>query len=194
MEHFLATYGAIGVFLGAAFEGQTAVVVGGLLAKQHLMNLWVVLISAAAGSALIDHLLFVAGRRYRSAKLVVRATGQPAFAKALRFIERYPVGYILVFRFLYGLRLASPIAIGVTKVSGWVFTILNIVAAAIWSAVFVGVGYGGATALHRLFHGNHPGRVVLAVAIGLVALVAVLAVGRWLWGRRAARRTAGAQA
>lgn len=184
MEHFLATYGAIGVFLGAAFEGQTAVVVGGLLARQHLMNLWVVAASAAAGSALIDHLLFVAGRRYRSAKLVVRATRQPAFAKALRFIERYPVGYTLVFRFLYGLRLASPIAIGVSRVSTWVFTVLNIVAAAIWAAVFVGVGYAGATALHQLFRGRHAGRITVSVAVALVALVAAIALVRWLRERR----------
>ena len=62
MEHFLTNYGAIGVFLGAAFEGQTAVIVGGILARQHILQLWLVLLSATAGSAVVDHLLFVAGR------------------------------------------------------------------------------------------------------------------------------------
>jgi len=75
-----------------------------------------VLLSATAGSGILDHLLFVAGRRFRSHRLVTRASEQPAFAKALRFIERYPISYILVFRFIFGLRVASPIAIGVSSV------------------------------------------------------------------------------
>jgi membrane protein DedA with SNARE-associated domain len=190
MEHFLATYGAIGVFLGAAFEGQTAVIVGGLLARQHLMNVWVVFASAAAGSAIIDHLLFVAGRRYRSSRIVVRAAGQPAFAKALRFIERYPVGYILVFRFIFGLRLASPIAVGVSQVPTWSFTILNAIAAAIWSGVFVGAGYVGAEALHAMFHGHHAGRITIAVAVAFIAVVAIAGLMRWLAHKRQALREA----
>src|SRR4051812_23029347 len=114
MEQFLTHYGPIGVFLGSAFEGQTAVVVGGLLARQHLLPLWVVLACATAGAGIMDHLLFVGGRRYRTHRWVSRAAQQPAFARALRFIERYPVSYILAFRFIFGLRLASPIAIGVS--------------------------------------------------------------------------------
>lgn len=46
MEEFLRQYGPIGVFLGAAFEGQTAVIVGGLLARQEILPFWVVISSA----------------------------------------------------------------------------------------------------------------------------------------------------
>ena len=124
MEEFLRQYGPIGVFLGAAFEGQTAVIVGGLLARQHILPFWIVLSTAAAGSAIIDHLLFVAGRRFRSHRWVRRATEQAAFARALGFIERFPISYILTFRFIFGLRLASPVAIGVSKVPTLRFTVL----------------------------------------------------------------------
>jgi hypothetical protein len=107
MEEFLRQYGPIGIFLGSGFEGQTAVIVGGLLARQHILQLWLVLLSATAGSGLVDHLLFVAGRRFRSHRWVVRATQQVAFARALRFIEQFPISYILAFRFIFGLRVAS---------------------------------------------------------------------------------------
>ena len=76
MEEFLRQYGPIGIFLGAGFEGQTALIVGGILARQHILQLWLVLLSATAGSGLVDHLLFVAGRRFRSHRWVVRATQQ----------------------------------------------------------------------------------------------------------------------
>ena len=175
MEHFLTSYGAIGVFLGAAFEGQTALVVGGVLARQHLLALWLVLASAAAGSGLLDHLLFVAGRRYRSSGLEVRAAQQPAFAKALQFIERFPNSYILVFRFIFGLRLASPIAIGVSQIPTWRFTLLNIAGALLWSGVFTGLGYVFGEAVERVF-GRHAGCWTL-IAIGVLVAVVLLA---WL--------------
>lgn len=179
MEHFLTQYGPIGVFLGAAFEGQTAVVVGGLLARQRLLPLWLVLACAAAGSGIIDHLLFVAGRRFRSHRLVVRATSQPAFARALRFIERFPVSYILVFRFIFGLRLASPIAVGVSGVPTWRFALLNIAGAVIWAAAFTAAGYVFGETVHTVF-GRHAGRWTLIAAGGLVAVVLVIALVRYL--------------
>src|SRR3954469_23582712 len=162
MEEFLRQYGPIGVFLGAAFEGQTAVIVGGLLARQHILNFWVVLTCAAAGSGLIDHLLFVAGRRFRDHRWVRRATEQAAFARALRFIERFPISYTLTFRFIFGLRMASPVAIGVTQVPTWRFAVLNVLGALIWAAVFSGAGYLFGEALHGVMgHGREAGRWTL---------------------------------
>ncbi len=181
MEEFLRQYGPIGVFLGAAFEGQTAVIVGGLLARQHILALWVVLACAAAGSGLIDHLLFVAGRRFRSHRWVRRATEQAAFARALGFIERFPVSYILTFRFIFGLRLASPVAIGVSQVPALRFAILNIVGAVIWAGAFAGAGFIFGEALHNLLgHGHHAGRWTLIAAGALIAVVLVVALVRYL--------------
>ena len=172
MEAFLSQYGPIGVFLGAAFEGQTAVIVGGLLARQHILALWVVLVSAAAGSGIIDHLLFVAGRRFRSHRWVRRATEQAAFARALGFIERFPISYTLTFRFIFGLRLASPVAIGVSQVPTWRFTVLNIAGAVIWAGAFAGAGFIFGEALHNLLgHGHHAGRWTLIAAGALVGVV-----------------------
>ena len=179
MEQFLTQYGPIGVFLGAAFEGQTAVVVGGLLARQQLLPLWIVLACATAGSGILDHLLFVAGRRYRSHKLVLRVAQQKAFARALRFIERYPVSYILAFRFILGLRLASPIAIGVSDVPTWRFTLLNIAGAVIWAGAFTAAGYVFGETVHTLF-GRHAGRWTLIIAGVLVVAVLIVALVRHL--------------
>jgi membrane protein DedA with SNARE-associated domain len=185
MEDFLTKFGAIGVFLGASFEGQTAVVIGGLLARQHLLPLWLVFGSATAGSGLVDHLLFVAGRQYRLHRHVVRVSAQPAFARALRFIERFPVSYILVFRFIFGLRLASPIAIGVSRVPTWRFALLNLAGAAIWAGAFTAAGYLFGETVIRLFGGHHAGRRTLIVAGVLVLLVVTVALVRRWRARRA---------
>lgn len=185
MEEFLRQYGLIGIFLGAGFEGQTALIVGGLLARQHILDLWLVLGAATAGSGLVDHLLFVAGRRFRNHRWVVRATQQAAFARALRFIERYPISYILAFRFIFGLRIASPIAVGVSQVPTWRFTILNILGAVIWASAFTFTGFIFGEAVHDVLgRSRHAGRWTLIAAGVVVGIVAIVGVARFLWRRR----------
>lgn len=186
MEQFLTQYGPIGIFLGAAFEGQTAVVLGGLLARQRMLSLWVVVTCAMAGSGIIDQLLFVAGRRFRSHRLVVRAAQQPAFARALSFIERYPVSYILAFRFIFGLRMVSPIAIGVSDMPTWRFTVLNIVGAMIWAGAFAAAGYLFGETVHGVF-GRHTGRWTLLIAGAILLVALIFALARRLWRRRKAK-------
>src|SRR5258706_15872523 len=172
MEEFLRQYGPIGIFLGAGFEGQTAVIVGGLLARQHILQLWFVLASATAGSGVVDQLLFVAGRRFRTHRWVVRATEQVAFARALRFIERFPISYILAFRFIFGLRVASPIAVGVSQVPTWRFTVLNILGALIWATAFTMAGFIFGEAVHNVLgRSNHAGRWTLIAAGGVIVVV-----------------------
>jgi membrane protein DedA with SNARE-associated domain len=192
MEEFLRQYGPIGIFLGAGFEGQTALIIGGILARQHILQLWLVLLSATAGSAVVDHLLFVAGRRFRTHRWVVRATQQPAFAKALGFIEKYPISYTLAFRFIFGLRVASPIAIGVTQVPTWRFTILNILGAVIWATAFTMAGFIFGEAVHNLLgKGHHAGQWTLIAAGAIVVIVAIVWAVRYLLRRRKrARETA----
>ena len=187
MEEFLRQYGAIGIFLGAGFEGQTALIVGGILARQHILQLWVVLACATAGSGIVDHLLFVAGRRFRTSRWVLRATQQAAFARALKFIERYPIGYMLTFRFIFGLRVASPIAIGVSQVPTWRFAALNIAGAVIWATAFTMGGFLFGDAVHNLLDKSpHAGRWTLMAAGGVVLVVGITWAVRFLSRRRKA--------
>jgi len=185
MEEFLRQYGPIGIFLGAAFEGQTAVIIGGLLARQHILHLWLVLLSATAGSGILDHLLFVAGRRFRTHRWVVRATQQVAFARALGFIERFPISYTLTFRFIFGLRVASPIAIGVSQVPTWRFTMLNILGAVIWAISFTMLGFIFGEAMHNVLgRGHHAGRWTLIAAGAIIVAVGVIWAVRYFIDRR----------
>ena len=79
------------------------VVLAGFLAHQRLLHLPEVMLCAFAGSFVADQLLFYLGRRYREHRYVRRIREQPAFGKALDLVDRYPHGFILALRFLYGL-------------------------------------------------------------------------------------------
>ena len=188
LQQALVAYGPIAIFLGAAFEGQAAVIAGGFLAHQHLVALWVALSCAAAGSCLIDQGLFLAGRRFRSTNFVIRTAQTPAFAKALGFIERYPVSYIFAFRYLFGLRMVSPIALGVTQIPALTFALLNAASALAWAAVFTGLGYWFGQTIETTFsrYKNVEHRVVVAAVVLAVAFV-LFHLGRWAWPRLKAR-------
>ncbi len=112
IETLIAQYGLAAIFVGAGLEGETSVVTGGLLAHEGLLSLGGTALAAVVGSFAADQLFFFAGRRYRDTARVRRIRAKPAFAKALDTLDRHPTVFILSFRFLYGLRTISPIAIG----------------------------------------------------------------------------------
>ena len=195
LEAALAQYGPavlpLVIFAGAFSEGHTLVIAGGFFAHQGLLNVWLAFGSAFAGSFTADQLLFMAGRMFRERPFVVRAAGSSAGQKAFNFIERNPTGYILVFRFIYGLRLASPVALGITKVPAVRFTLLNILGAILWAAVFTGLGFFFGETIQRAF--GHSKRLEHWLIGGSIALVLALALwhfGKWAWATWRSRKAA----
>ena len=147
IEALIARYGLLAIFAGAGIEGEAIVLTGGVLAHEGLLPIWGVAAASAAGSCLVDQLWFWLARRYRDHRLVRAARCKPAFARALRLLERFPTAFILAFRFVYGLRTVSPIAIGSSTVPSRKFVPLNIVAAAIWGPAIAWAGFAFGRAL-----------------------------------------------
>lgn len=129
LQVLLTRYGLLALFIGAGAEGETVVVIGGMLAHRGVMNFTDAILAAAAGSFLADQILFTFGRRLRDHPRVVRITTKPAFARALAELDRHPNGFIFAFRFLYGLRVVSPIAIDTSHVPVPRFVTINAAAA-----------------------------------------------------------------
>lgn len=173
IESLITRYGLAAIFLGAGFEGETSVVTGGLLAHQHLLPLVGTGIAAATGSFAADQLFFFIGRRYRDTARIRRMTERPAFARALETLDRHPTAFILGFRFLYGLRTISPIAIGTSHVPARTFVALNAISAIVWAAVFTAVGYMFGDRVLSLLGGRPKPLVGIAILAGVVAAVFV---------------------
>ncbi len=193
IETLIAQYGLAAIFLGAGIEGETAVVTGGLLAHQHLLPLWGSAAAAVTGSFAADQMFFLAGRRYRDTARVRRIAAKPAFAKALDTLERHPTIFILGFRFLYGLRTISPIAIGTSHVPARTFMLLNLVSAMVWGVLFTGIGYVFGDGLIELVDQIMPRQKLVGVAI-LIAVAALAIAGFRYWRRRRESGRSGAQA
>ena len=181
IETLIARFGLAAVFFGAGIEGETMVVTGGLLAHDGLLPLAGVAVSAAAGSFVADQAFFAIGRRFREHPRVKRIEAKPAFAKALALFERHPTAFVFGFRFLYGLRTVSPMAIGTSGIRARTFAMLNLAAAALWATLFTGIGYIFADGIERLF-----GKIksVEHVVIGIVAVALLVTIAIHFWRRR----------
>ncbi|WP_394647330.1 DedA family protein [uncultured Sphingomonas sp.] len=179
IEVIVARYGLAALFAGAALEGEAAVIAGGVLAHKGLLSLPLAMLVAALGSFTADQGWFYAGRHFRDHRWIAAARGKPAFAKAVAAFERRPTGFIFAFRFLYGLRTVSPIAIGSTQVSARLYAIVNGISAACWGVIFSGIGYVFGHSFERVLGRLAAGRHLWWVVGGL--LVAGIAFGGWRW-------------
>ncbi len=123
------------------FEGETIVIFAGFAAAQGLLNPVLLLAATGLGSFAGDQSWFWVGRRFGSRLLDRFPRWRSGVDGALGWLERYDTGFILSFRFIYGVRNFSSFAMGMSAVRGRRFLILNLLAAAVWAAIFIAVGY-----------------------------------------------------
>lgn len=184
IEAIIARWGVAAVFAGTLLEGETAVIAGGLIAHQGLIAWPLALAAGALGSFLADQFFFAAGRRYRDRPFVQRWMQKRAFAKALSLLERYPVGFIFAFRFLYGFRTVSPLAIGTSRVPAMTFLTIDALAAVIWASLFTALGYWFGEAVTELAGRLRPSRQTLLMGVAVLSGgVAIFQFVRW-WKER----------
>jgi len=197
IETLIVRYGVAAIFVGAGVEGETSVIAGGVLAHRHLLPLWAAMAAASTGSFVADQLFFAAGRYFREHPRVRKIESKPAFAKAIAIFERHPTLFVLGFRFLYGLRTVSPMAIGTSHLPTRTFLLLNALSAAVWGVLFTGIGYGFGGGIERLVGDSVSlGHVLPIATVVLVLLLALAQAVRWLhhrYGDTCAERSAAAK-
>lgn len=170
IETLIGKYGLATIFVGAGIEGEGVVTTGGMLAHRHLFPLWQAMLAATTGSFLADQTWFLLGRHFRHRAWVAKAMRTHAFSRAVDFLERHPTAFIFGFRFVYGLRTISPIAIGTTRVPLLKFMLLNALAAAIWGPLFTFIGYQFDRAIDPLFRDVRHDALYVLCTIVLIAL------------------------
>jgi membrane protein DedA with SNARE-associated domain len=170
-------------FVWTFLEGETVVLFAGFAAAQGLIDPLALLGAAWLGSFSGDQCYFWLGRRFGVRLLDRFPRWRYGVDIALHWLERYDAGFILSFRFIYGVRNFSSFALGLSAVRWERFLRLNFLAAGLWAASFVAVGY---------FLG-HAFRAVLgdlARSFGLIMLgvFVAVAVGMWSLHRLQKRR------
>lgn len=134
-------YGYLAIFFGAIFEGETVLVVGGFAAHQGYLQLPSIVALAALGGFVGDQLYFGAGRLFGARLVSWFPSLVPKIHRIDQFVSRYPTFSVIAVRFLYGFRIAGPIAIGMTTMLWVRFAIFNLIGAVAWATAITGIGY-----------------------------------------------------
>ena len=137
---FIAAYGYVAVFLGALVEGEVALMVAVMLARQGCLALPGVLVAAVLGALCSDLLLFGLGRIGAQALLARRPLWHARLQRAQGLERRCRLPLIVGFRFLYGLRTVIPLAIGMGPIGGLRFLFLDSVGVLIWAGLTAAIG------------------------------------------------------
>jgi len=172
IAHLVDQYGYAAVLVGSLLEGETVLLLAGAAVHQGLMSFPAVVALAFCGGTLGDQMLFLLGRRHGQT-LLQRFPGLAQRAVPVeRLILRHQSALIVGVRFMYGLRLIGPFAIGMSVVDAGRFALLNMLGAAIWAPLIVGLGYVFGRTVQWLIDGLGQFE---AIALGAIVALAVVA-------------------
>lgn len=182
-------YLAVGLFvfaedallLGFVVPGETAAILGGFLASEGRVSLWLMCAVVSAAAVLGDSAGYLVGRRL-GPRLAARVEGtkrERRFAGATDYLDRHGGTAIFLGRFIAFVRTVVPAIAGASGIPYRRFIAYNLPAGILW-----GIG----NVLIGLVAGNSYEKVATALGTGTaVVLAAVLIVGLVVWRVRRRR-------
>ena len=173
------TYGYPVVLIGTALQGEVVLLVCGFLAQQGYLSVWIVWLLATLGGTGGDQTYFLLGRIYGE-RLIdhLPRVLRNSLAAARGLVERHPRVVLIYMRFLFGMRILLPILTGASSIPTGRFIRYNVVMAAIWAAIFVGIGYVYGAAAERILHRLEGAELLLVGALILTGILYHLVAGR----------------
>ena len=180
IEDLIRHYGYAAVALGALAEGETVLLLAGYGAQRGWLQWPLVVAVAAVAATLGDQLFFFLGRWF-GPQLLARFPRLEAHLPRVRsMLERNAPWAIVSVRFLYGMRIAGPVLIGMAGIAPWRFVVFNAIGAALWAPLITGLGW---------FFGAGIAQVAARLQLGEeIVLAVVVAVGLVVWMTRRLRR------
>jgi membrane-associated protein len=173
-----------GAFVGLVAPGETAIVLGGVVAAEGDVNLGAMIVIAWLAAALGDLASFALGKKLGRRFLITRGPRLGVTAARLHrveeFFERHGAKAILAGRFIGLVRAVAPFLAGASGMRLRAFLPWSLLGTAVWASAFTLVGY----AFHASFS-SAAGVLTHGALAAAVLAAAVLALREY----RRARRT-----
>lgn len=164
-----------GAFVGLIAPGETAVILGGVVAAHGDAILAVMLAVAWTAAAAGDLTSFVLGRRLGRRFLLARGprlgVTPPRLERVERFFDRHGPKAVLAGRFVGLVRAVAPFLAGASAMRPRAFVPWSLLGTAAWSATFVLVGYAFSGSFAAASGAITHGALAAAVLVTAVLLV-----------------------
>jgi membrane protein DedA with SNARE-associated domain len=173
-EHLLVQYGYLVIFAGSIIEGDATLLTAAFLANRNYFQLHYVILTAALATTAWNEALFHGARRAGKPFFQRKVERHKRYRSVQGWVLRRSVWLLLFSRFIFGFRMAIPIACGAVGMRPLVFLIVNAVGAILWTVPLAIIGYAFGHVLAALWRDVKHYEWHIAIAV-LVLLTAVLA-------------------
>jgi membrane protein DedA with SNARE-associated domain len=171
-------FGYLAVFAGTFLEGETILVLAGFFASRGRLVLPLVLLTAAGG-AYLGHVFWFWLGRSQGTRLIRRFPRfERQIARSLALIERHGAGAIFLSQYLYGLRIASAVVFGLSRMSARKFLLYQALSCALWASLIGLLGFFFGRAVRRVL-GQAEAVEIYAILFIVLAGGAVFLYHRW---------------
>ena len=137
MLHYIWIY--ICFFFGIFFEGEL-VFLSALIAASHgYLNIWLVAAIAIIGTITSDLVYFNLGKN-RAKKLMKKPKWKSKIELVHKKLEKHRTIFLIGYRFLYGLRVATPLVLGTQNIKLLTFLKYSSISTLIWAILFTTLG------------------------------------------------------
>ena len=171
---FVTQYGYWAVVLGGLVEGETLLILAGFAARLGHLDLLAVMAVGAFMGALSDVLLFSVGR-WRGPQVLARWPQVLRYRERFnRLVARWGMLVVIGMRFMYGMRWAGPVLLGMSDMPWPRFLAFNLVGASLWGFLAAGAGWMFGAAAQAMLADLHEVQgwvlgALVALALGLAA-------------------------
>lgn len=174
----LVIYSYWAIVVLVAVEGDVTLLVAGMLAHDNLLGFgfFTAFVAAMAGAVGGDVVAFLVGRHVR--RNVSESKIYKKFHPRLEWMEeRYGFLSIILVKWIYGMRFASSLFWGVSRMGPLRFATLSFFSCAIWCLTLIGMGWLCGTAVSAVL--SRFQSVAAALILTVVGLVGLRAVHHW---------------
>jgi membrane protein DedA with SNARE-associated domain len=178
---FVKDWGYLAVFLGALVEGESVILTASSLAFFGYLDIYKIMVVAFISTVFADQSLYHVGRHYGVSFFDKYPRFKPASDRAFKLLHRFDIWFILSFRFIYGIRTISPVVIGASGVEIKRYTILNLIAAFIWTVISCWGGYTLGEAMMKILENIH---IIQKYIIGFFLFLILLILGFSVWKKK----------
>ena len=141
LVYLLKSYGYIILFVWCIMEGETGLVMAGVMSHTGDMNIFIAILVASLGGFVGDQIYFYIARFNKKLIHKELVNHRRKFALAHLLLKKYGWPVIFMQRYLYGLRTVIPMAIGLTRYSAKMFAIINFLSSIVWASITIILAY-----------------------------------------------------
>lgn len=178
----ILAFAETGAFIGLLAPGETAIIVGGVVAGQGKIDLIALIAIVWASAVAGDITSFILGRRLGREFMVKHGPkvhlDEPKLEKVEAFFEKHGGKAIFLGRFVGLVRAVAPFIAGASRMPLRKFAPYDILGAGLWGTTFCVLGYVFWQSIDQVISIAKTGALALGSTIALV--VGIVSAWRWL--------------